>query len=125
MSKVYIKYSTISLDPSSNLPVSDETDWTGNDAVVYSNFRKEVLIPLSSLYNNINIYANSAQKTVQLTFSNTAVAMEYHTKRKTANAAATQAVRDIMAEKVSQGLATPFKWNITLTDENGNETILT
>ena len=124
MSKVYLTYKRSPLDPSSNIPVSDETNWDGNDAVVYSNFRKEVLIPLSHLYNNINIYANSVHRTIQLSFANTAAAMDYHTKRGTVNAAATQALQTTRAEKVSQGIETPSKWTITLTDENGTITTL-
>jgi hypothetical protein len=62
---------------------------------------------------------------VQLTFSNTAIAMEYYTRRNSANGAATQALKVLRAEKVSQGLATPSEWNIILVDENGNETTLT
>ena len=125
MSKVYLKYEISSLDPSSNLPFSDGTDWTGNDAVVYSAFRKEVLEPLSSLYYGQNIYANSVHRTVQLSFANTAVAMEYYTKRNTANTTATQAVKALRAEKVSQGVVAPFQLTVTLTDENGTVTTLT
>jgi len=123
MSKILLKYAISSLD--ANLPFDDGTAWTGNDAVVYANFRKEVLAPLSSMYYGQSVYANNIYREVQLSFANTAIAMEYHTKRRSANTAAAQAIITLRQQKVNAGESAPFEMVITLTDENGNVTTLT
>jgi hypothetical protein len=123
MSKVTIKYAINSLNP--ELPFTDGTDWTGNDAIVFSNFRKEVLQPLSSMYYGQSVYANTTYRSITFSFANTAIAMEYYNKRNQANGAASIAVQNLRKQKVDQGLAAPFELVAILTDENNNETILT
>ena len=123
MSKVTIKYTINSLN--SELPLSDGTDWTGNDAIVFSNFRKEVLQPLSSMYYGQSIYANSTYRSLTFSFANTAVAMEYYNKRNQANGTAYVAVQELRKQKAEQGLSAPFTLVAVLTDENSNESILT
>lgn len=119
MSKVYLTYKISRLDPDSNLPFSDGSDWTGDDAVVYSNYRKEVLMPLASLYYGVNSYSNSVIKTTQFSFANTALALEYRTKRRDPDNAHNEAMRALRAEKMGQGLISATHVEITLTDENG------
>ena len=119
MSKVYLTYKISRVDPESNLPFSDGSDWTGDDAVVYSNYRQQVLMPLASLYYGVNSYSNSAIKTTQFSFANTALALEYRTKRRDPDSVYNEAMRALRAEKVSQGLIAATHAEITLTDENG------
>ena len=119
MSKVYITYKVSRVDPESNLPFSDGSDWTGDDAVVFSNYRKEVLEPLSSLYYGVNVYSNSAIRNTQFSFANTALALEFRSKRRASNTASNEAMKALRAEKVSQGLIAATRVEISLTDENG------
>jgi hypothetical protein len=122
MSKVYLKYAISSLDP--NIPFHDGNEWTGDDAVLYASYRKEVLEPLSYMYYGQAAYANSVHRLIQLSFANTAIAMEYHAKRRQSNSAIAIAVYNRRLEKANAGESAPFETSVTLTDENGTVTTL-
>jgi len=123
MSKVTIKYTINSLN--SELPLSDGSDWKGDDAIVFFNYRKEVLQPLSSMYYGLSVYSNSTYRSLTFSFANTAVAMEYYNKRNQANGTAYVAIQELRKQKAEQGLSAPFTLVAVLTDENSNESILT
>jgi hypothetical protein len=123
MSKVILKYEYTSSNP--DLPFGDIPEWTGDDAIVSEQFRKQVLQPLAYLYMGYTHYSNNSIRAARYSFANTEMAMEYHTRRRQANAAIYAAVEAIRQRKISNGESAPLSPRFILVDENGNETILT
>ena len=122
MSKVTIKFVMESLNP--QIPLPRASEWANQDGLVYANYREEVLKPLASLYYSETIYANTTNKTTTYSFANNEIAMEYFTRRGQANTATSIALKDLMKQRINEGVIAPFNLSIILTDQDGNETIL-
>jgi hypothetical protein len=123
MSKVILKYEFTSSN--TNIPFGDIFDWTGDDAAAYNQYKKQVLQPISNLYIGHSVYGNNSVRIAQYSFANTEMAMEYHTRRRQANAALYSVMETIRQRKISNGESAPLTPRYILIDENGNETILT